>query len=331
MDIKYAVDGITIPCQHPPAPGRLLYLFSTGQTPASDAVGTKGLSLILMTRYGYPVPLGFVLSSEFFGPWLSSIQQTPAWIDLLHDTSKAELFDTFELVCQQLRFNEEQQQALNDGLAQLQICGEMPLLGVRISPLDKVDSFICQPVLGATIDGIEVAIRHIFVAYLEYFLRCKNQAEWIVDVPPVAIVVQQQIAAQTAGVAFSLNPFHDRDEVVIKAKVGLGTSLISGMVSADTYIVDKASRAVRRQKVGCKAEAIWLAPGGGTFEEPYPYHSQPCLSTPEILVLTELTMQVERHYVQPVDIEWAFVDGELYLLQAQPLTATRWLRLMGTI
>jgi len=103
------------------------------------------------------------------------------------------------------------------------------------------------------------------------------------------------------------------------------------MVSADTYIVDKESCAVCREKVGRKGNAMWLSPRGGTFEEPYPYRSQQCLSTPEVLVLAELTMSIEKHYVQPVDIEWAFVDGELYLLQAQPLTATRWLRLMGTI
>ena len=331
MDIKYAVDGFTVSNRHPFAPAKLLVPFATGETPNPERVGTKGLSLILLTRYGYPVPPGFVLSTEFIDPWLSAIQQTPAWADILHDTDKPEMFDTFAAVCEQLRFNEKQRQILDDGLAQLQICGEMPLLAVRISPLEEVDSFICQPVLGATISEVEAAVRHIFVAYLEYFLRGKNQPEWIVDVPPVAIVVQQQIVAQTAGVAFSLNPFHDRDEVVIKANFGLGTSVISGMVSADTYIVDKQSRVVRRQKVGRKGNAVWLAPNGGTFEVPYPYRSQKCLSTPEVLVLAELTMRVESHYVQPVDIEWAFVDGELYLLQAQPLTATRWLRLMGTI
>jgi pyruvate,water dikinase len=75
------------------------------------------------------------------------------------------------------------------------------------------------------------------------------------------------------------------------------------------------------RKIGQKETAIWLADGGGTYENPAPGRSRACLSDDEALALTDLLVQVERLYDKPIDIEWAVAGGELFLLQARPITA----------
>jgi len=57
----------------------LVYPFDTDESPELSQVGGKGLSLILMTQYGLPVPPGVVLSVFFFEPWLSHVKKTPEW------------------------------------------------------------------------------------------------------------------------------------------------------------------------------------------------------------------------------------------------------------
>ena len=64
----------------------LVYQFKTEIKPGLSLVGGKGMSLILMTREGLPVPQGFVLSVAFFEPWLEYIKKSPEWAQILKST-----------------------------------------------------------------------------------------------------------------------------------------------------------------------------------------------------------------------------------------------------
>ncbi|KYK35709.1 MAG: hypothetical protein AYK18_12865 [Theionarchaea archaeon DG-70] len=69
--------------------------------------------------------------------------------------------------------------------------------------------------------------------------------------------MQNQIAAETAGVAFSLNPVNNcYDEAVINANYGLGETVVSGKVSPDAFVIDKVSRSILEKKKGNKETAV---------------------------------------------------------------------------
>jgi pyruvate,water dikinase len=85
--------------------------------------------------------------------------------------------------------------------------------------------------------------------------------------------------------------------------------------------VDKISHTILERRVGKKETSAWLASDGGVYQEPAPSRSQSCLSDAEVLELTDMLVKVEDYYEKPIDIEWAFADGKLYLLQARPITA----------
>jgi len=305
-----------------------IYTFETAGTPELAQVGGKGLSLIVMTHCEMPVPPGFVLSLVFFTPWLDAIQQTPQWAHVVQtadnasDTLKASC-DAIKALCVDLTLDAERDAALTHAVEDL----GGALFAVRSSsPEEDLEgaSFAggYETVLGVKRDGILNAVRRAFAScFDERVVVYKREHGFDVTQPRIAVVVQQQIASETAGVAFSLNPINnDYDEIVVNANFGLGESVVSGQVSPDTFVVDKIKRVILERKAGKKETAIWLDKNGGTYEKPASDHAQLCLTDTQVLQVADLVTQVEHIYGKPMDIEWAFSDGQLSLLQARPIT-----------
>lgn len=114
---------------------------------------------------------------------------------------------------------------------------------------------------------------------------------------PMAVLIQQMVNAEAAGVAFSANPVTgNRDEVVINAVRGLGDTLVSGQVSPD----------------------VWVVRGGDAHRESSP---EDAVTAEQAHQIAELTRRVEAHFGSPQDIEWAITSGQVHVLQARPITA----------
>ncbi len=141
----------------------------------------------------------------------------------------------------------------------------------------------------------------------------------------IAVIVQRQIDSSRAGVMFTIDPSSGRaDRIVIEGAHGLGESVVSGRVSPDRYVVDKASRSIVTREVRAKELAIEPAPGGGTTTRALTGEeaSRPVLSDDEVAVLAGLAVEIERHYGAPQDTEWAFdADGAVWMLQSRPVTS----------
>ncbi len=308
----------------------LVYPLATDARPELAQVGGKAMSLILMSRRGLPVPPGFVLTVAFFEPWLEYIRGTFEWAEVLNGPSK-DLEGNCEAVkalCRELQLDAERRTALSRALEPLKTHGEVPLFAVRSSsPEEDLEELSFaggyETVLGVREHGLEEAIRRSFASCFDdrVFLY-KQEHGLAVDQTRIAVIVQQQIAAETAGVAFSLNPLNNcYDEAVINANYGLGESVVAGLVSPDSFVVDKIARTILERKVGKKETSIWLTPDGGTSQRPSASREQLCLSDVQVLALADAVDQVEAFYGKPMDVEWAFANGDLYLLQARPITA----------
>jgi len=117
----------------------------------------------------------------------------------------------------------------------------------------------------------------------------------------MAVIVQQQIEPQAAGVAFSVDPVtgsHSR--IVIESCRGLGEALVSGQVQPDRILLRKKNLALIRQHL---------------------VTDEPSLSLKSARRLARRVRRIEERLGSPQDIEWALRDGTLWLLQARPITA----------
>lgn len=310
-----------------------IYPFSSGRSAALDQVGGKAMSLIHMTRHGLPVPPGFVLSVAFFKPWLEEILSQPAWRSLLESPAQEMKLQSEEVkkLCMQLEFNRPQKTALLEALETL--CEQSAPQGVELfavrssSPEEDLEELSFaggyQTTLGVPLEEIEKAIRVSFASCFDArVIAYKRENNLPVDTPRIAVIVQQQIASEAAGVAFSLNPLNNcYDEAVINANFGLGESVVSGQVSPDMFLVDRVKGALIEKRAGAKETAIWLGSDGGTYESPPQTPRGYSLNDEQALAVSGLLDVADDYYARPIDIEWTFAGGKLFLLQARPITA----------
>ncbi len=306
-----------------------VYHFSTETSPALSEVGGKGLSLIRMSQVGFPVPPGFVLTAVFFQPWFDQLHQSGLWTAVLDSQpeNRKAACDAAKAAALSYEFTDAQCDVLSTASQVLTQSG-VNLFAVRSSsPEEDLEgaSFAggYETSLGVTPDMLPDAIRHSFASALdERIFVYKQERGFDVAQPRIAVVVQAQIASDTAGVAFSLNPLNNCfDEVVINANVGLGESVVSGAVTPDTFVIDRSQQTILSKEIGRKETAVFLQLDGGTVEKPGTDTDQSCLTDAQVLAIATLTGAVEAAYGKPIDIEWAYADGQLYLLQARPITA----------
>jgi pyruvate,water dikinase len=138
------------------------------------------------------------------------------------------------------------------------------------------------------------------------------------------VVVQRMIEPDCAGVMFTKNPLTGDDERVIEAAWGLGEAVVAGLVVPDNYALDGHGRVLRRS-AGEKDIAVRSALEGGTVEETVPDHlvTAWCLSDDMLAKLHGLATRCESVFGAGLDLEWAFADGTLYLLQCRAMTRNR--------
>ena len=167
----------------------------------------------------------------------------------------------------------------------------------------------------ALIDAVERCWRSLFteraVAY---------RARQGVDAAQVAmaVVVQQLVPAEAAGVLFTRDPLDaDGKTMLAEAAWGLGEAVVSGRVQPDRFQLDRALRRGARE-----APRPEVDPHHESGEEHVPPAEQQrfCLSDTALSQLAELGRKVEAFYGEPRDVEWAYAGGEFYLLQARPIT-----------
>ena len=139
----------------------------------------------------------------------------------------------------------------------------------------------------------------------------------------IAVVVQQLVAAQVAGVLFTANPVTGaHDELMINAAWGLGEAIVSGRVTPDTIVINKQTGATASQEIASK-DVMTVRMDLGTREEPVPpgKRQRAALEPAQAVELARLGVKIEQLYGQAMDIEWAMCDGRIFIVQARPVTA----------
>jgi len=207
------------------------------------------------------------------------------------------------------------------------ITGLLPPFAVRSSAVDEdgaAASFAGQHLTLLNVHNatdVPGAVREVWWSANSDSAITYRQRVGLFTRPSVGVVVQTLLNPTTAGVMFTENPVSGADERMIEASWGLGEAVVSGIVIPDHFRLDRSGEVLER-KVGRKRIAIRSLPNGGTFEQQVPPEqvNQLCLNDPQLAALGELALQCEKVYGPRRDIEWAFQDGMLYLLQCRAVT-----------
>lgn len=136
----------------------------------------------------------------------------------------------------------------------------------------------------------------------------------------VGVIVQEMINSEVSGVAFSSNPITGkRNSIVISSVFGLGEGLVSGELNADTFVVEGNS--IEKNIVEKPYKIVFdEAKGFGTKQLANENPNEQSLSDVQIKEIVQKVKEIVEIYEKPQDIEWAYEDGKLYILQARPIT-----------
>ena len=119
----------------------------------------------------------------------------------------------------------------------------------------------------------------------------------------VAVIVQREIPASKAGVAFSRDPLTGSEDVLIECLFGHGERLVSGTSNADRFWVTPAGDV--RARLGMKE---------------HPFRLLRTLRDDEAREVAALTRKAADGFGRPVDVEFCFERTKLWLVQCRPIT-----------
>lgn len=141
----------------------------------------------------------------------------------------------------------------------------------------------------------------------------------------LAVVIQQMVESESAGVMFTSDPAGNRENIHINAAYGLGEAVVSGIVSPDEYICTKEGTVIKQVTGSKEVEIIYDAENGGTQKVSVDEsrRKQSVLNKEQIAALVKEGVRIEKHYGHPMDIEWAVKSGRIYILQARSITTLK--------
>lgn len=299
--------------------------------------GGKGANLGELTQAGIPVPPGFVVTAQTYEKFMLETGINDKVLSILDEI---DINDTKAL------------QAASEGIKA--IINEAPIPEDMILFITEAYNQLCQRFDG---DDVEVAIRssataedlpeasfagqqdtYLYVsgidAVLEYIRKCwaslfearaifyREENDFEHAKVLIAVVVQKMANADKAGVMFTVNPSTGEEIALIEGSWGLGEAVVSGDVTPDNYQVDKADNSVINVTISDK-KVMYINDENETsikVDVPEEKRNERVLSDEELIELTEMGKRIQAHYGEPMDTEWAFENGELFLLQARPIT-----------
>jgi pyruvate,water dikinase len=320
------------PLPAPATPHDMVIEFDRIDADSLSLVGGKAANLGVLARAGFPVPQGFCLTTSVY----RAVAGTAGLDEVLHALTTADPASVPPLAgrARDLVLGAPVPTAVSAAIriGYARIGDDAAAVAVRSSATAEdlpFASFAGQQdtflnVVGT--DAVEDAVRHCWASLWTDRAVAYRQANGI-DHREVAlaVVVQRMVDPSVAGVLFTANPLTGRrHETVIDASPGLGEAVVSGAVNPDHFVVDTVTGEVRERRIGDKRVRIRALPGGGTErveDERVEETARACLDDAQLIALVAIGSQVEEHYGEPQDIEWAIDrDGALWLLQARPIT-----------
>lgn len=267
--------------------------FSQVTADSLDLVGGKGLSLGLTAAAGLPVPAGFCITSAAYR------RHTADGID-------SSLTDELNTAYRELG------------------SGVVAVRSSATAEDGAVTSFAGQQETILGVEGeqaLREAVERCWQSLNSDRSKAYREKQGISDSTlAMAVVVQRLIDADVAGVMFTRDPLDVTGKLMrIEAAWGIGESVVSGRVTPDRFQVDRESGQAVDKQVGDKQ--IRVTRHG---EEPIPPEKRRalCLTDSELTQLADLGRRVEAFYGDARDIEWAIANGQVWLLQARPITTT---------
>lgn len=306
--------------------------FSKLSKKSVSIAGGKGASLGEMSRTGLPVPPGFVVLASAFEMFIEEaviIDDIQAELDKVNyqDTNSVDrASNVIRDIIHDTKIPPDIQDVITSGAKNL----NARFMAVRSSATaedSKTASWAgeLETYLFVTeknlLDSVKKCWSSLFTPRAIFYRHEKKLLKAKVS---VAVVVQKMINSEVSGICFTVHPVtKDHNQMIIEAGWGLGEAIVSGMITPDSYIIDKKENLIMDVSVSSQQKMIIqkAATGGSkTVAVPKVKQAKQKLSGSQIMQLAGICQKIEKHYRHPQDIEWALSEDKFYIVQSRPIT-----------
>ena len=321
-----------------------IMLFEDIDKDQAPLVGGKNASLGEMTQTGIQVPQGFAVTTQAYKDFLSYNQLEKRIRDLLIPLKEGDV-DQTEQASTQIReiiehasVPEVITEEIEENYRRLWKRVACPLAPVAVRSSATAEdlpgaSFAGQQETFLFVRKGEEVVKKVVQCWSSLFTPRAISYRIKMGFPHesvfISVGVQRMINAYTAGVMFTINPLNgDPSTIIINSNFGVGESVVSGEVTPDEFFVNKVTFEIVRRVVGPK-EVYYVADKAqkGLIKKEQFAERQNVQSIvdEDIIELAKIGKEVEKHYGQPMDIEWAVekkavTKGTIFILQARPET-----------
>ncbi|MDO6851426.1 phosphoenolpyruvate synthase [Priestia megaterium] len=295
-------------------------------------VGGKGLNLGELSKIqGIQVPEGFCVTTVGFQKLIKkneTFQALVAQLTMLTVEDRGQISEISRKIRKTIMEAEIPSDVVKEVAHYLSKFGDEHAYAVRSSATAEDlphASFAGQQDTYLNIIGKEAILQHISKCWASLFTdraviyRMQNGFDH--SQVYLSVIVQRMVFPHASGILFTADPITcNRKISSIDASFGLGEALVSGMVSADNYKVQKEK--IVNKRIGTKKLAIYGLKKGGTETkqiDPVQQKKQ-TLTEQQVLQLARIGRQIEAYFGCPQDIEWCLVDDTFYIVQSRPIT-----------
>lgn len=296
-----------------------------------QTAGGKGANLARLTRAGFLVPNGFILPTSAYCEFVEANRLTEVIAVALTGLSPEDAAQ-LEVVSARIRTafaTGKLPPELESTIRAAYTVFDGTPVAVRSSATteDLPDlSFAGQQDTFLNIIGPQALLKTIVDCWSSLWTaraigyRLRNRIRH--DDAALAVVIQAMVPCEVSGVMFTANPVTGLlSETIIDATFGLGEALVSGQVEPDHFVVNHLTGEVVSFALGTKVVSTRCRPGGGVETVAGAGKTRQTLTTDELQQLVALGQKVQSEYGTPQDIEWGLRAGQLFLLQARPITS----------
>jgi len=291
-----------------------------------NRVGGKALNLGFLIKNGFNVPNGFVVTTEAYNQFIKTNQLEDTITRILSTDEPENASQLIQEAISTGKIPTEVQEAVIKQYTNLGLQGVAVRSSATSEDLQDA-SFAGQMNTYLNINTQKDVIQHIKRCYMSLWTSraISYRAKHGIDSQSVsiAVVVQEIIEPNEAGVMFTQDPVTSEDSIVIESNYGFGESVVSGRATPDRFIVRRGPvPEITVREIGTKElEAVKASNGGLIYSETgIDRREQSSLTDEEIFELVSLGEKIEAAYGSPQDIEWAISDETPYLLQSRPIT-----------
>jgi pyruvate,water dikinase len=303
-----------------------------------DIAGGKGANLGELTQAGIPVPPGFVITSATYQKFMEETGITQRIMDILDSldvNNNKELQESareIKKIIIETEMPDEISNLIIESYNALchRIGKENAFVAVRSSATAEdlpEASFAGQQDTYLNVKGPEDMIKYVRKCWASLFgaraIFYREENNFDHSKVYIAVVVQEMVDAEKAGVMFTVHPSTGEEKILIEGAWGLGEAVVSGTVTPDTYWVDKATGKILNKQISEKNIMFKKkSENGQTVKVPVPEElkNKQVLTEDELAQLVDLGKRIQEHYQFPQDTEWAIENGKIFMLQSRPVT-----------